>query len=632
MPWASVAESEPSIRVPECVNTSDDHRDALFTARRRRETSPAIVARKDPPSEPCRPPPRRATRHGSSSFRDALVFEREITLDTGNEKKRWSLHVPASTMNPEMVDMMLELQHLRSFFKEDPEEEDDTAMIPPSLMVSNSHFTLPLSLPSTESVESSPPATLAVRRGNRPLPPLLSSNSGVFEPLESSPYSDIPTAFLGTPSYDSSSLQATIPIHRPSANFNDMVYDLRSRCEPLQTRPSIRFPSIQEDMQELATKALSPSRTADSDEWGFAQSIMQKYGNTFSIINPVVTPDASADELDLTPDSIDYTLVSSPLTTVTPPFKGLDDSASMTTPDHSFSLENRASSLTHSICDSTGPTTASPTPSVRSSSPSGGPVNPSPRGILKRCKSVRFAESPIENEPPVISKEVAVGQPTLRHSLGSAHPKHKLLKRPSPLRSTFTPQSNHVTSLSRSTPSEPQTVPSLRAAGRQKSPATYGNVVTKPPRSSNRSASAACDKGAPGSALSSPIRSSTIMTRGRNGVNSKQTPVAKLDFSTPMASSSPPRPTTRTKVTPTRARALTIPAVKDIEKDKKVVEVDKEKENKPAPKTRASLSATYTGNRAMNENAIRRGSVGSGEGQGSSRIRVPLRKIFTRFK
>ena len=42
--------------------------------------------------------------------RDALVFEREITLRTGGTTQRWSLQVPASSMHPEMVDMMVELQ------------------------------------------------------------------------------------------------------------------------------------------------------------------------------------------------------------------------------------------------------------------------------------------------------------------------------------------------------------------------------------------------------------------------------------------------------------------------------------------------------------------------------------------
>ncbi|KAF9269162.1 hypothetical protein L218DRAFT_834046, partial [Marasmius fiardii PR-910] len=96
-----------------------------------------------------------------------------------------------------MVDVMLELRRLNSFFKEEPDELP--TVNPPSLMISNSHSVMPLSLPSTTSLQSSSgPTTLAVRRGNKPLPPVL-TQSEVPGIMEVYPYPEIPTAFLGTP-------------------------------------------------------------------------------------------------------------------------------------------------------------------------------------------------------------------------------------------------------------------------------------------------------------------------------------------------------------------------------------------------------------------------------------------------
>ncbi|ESK97803.1 hypothetical protein Moror_17232 [Moniliophthora roreri MCA 2997] len=634
IPWGIVDLEETEI-IPEYAKDPPDAiQNVLSVDRHRRETGRAVIARKEPVSEYARS--RCATKHESSSFRNALVFEREITLKTGGETKRWSLHVPASTMNPDMVDMMLELRHLKSFFKEEPEEAVTATPDPPFLMVSNSHFTMPLSLPSTGSMQSSCPTTLAVRRGNRPLPPLL-INSGIPENLETvDPYPDILTTFLGTPSYERPPLEYAGNTQQPPANFNDMIYDLRSRCAPLQVKPSTHTSSVEEG---VTSQAISSSLTISSeiDEWGFAQSIMQKYGDAVSMINPaVVVAEASVEELDLTLGSIDHTLVSSPLSSVTPPFKGLNDAgASNSTPDQSFSLESETSLLLHPIGDSKRPISpSSPTPSARSDSPSSGtPVNPSPRGILKRCKSVRFAESPITGEHPIISKELvdpSPSRPLFRRSVGSAQ--HKPLKRPSPLRSTFTPQSNYAAPLSHATLPGSSVTPSLRAAGRQKSPAAYGKVVTKPPKtptempvSSRSSISAIRERPTPKSSLS--LRPSTIPASGQNGVALKQTPVSKLMLPTLKSSTSPPRPTKmiplRTSSSPMRARAFTT-ATKEDDKSQK------EKENRP--KTRASLSVTYTGRRALDENTFRRGSVGNTEGQGSSRMPVPLRKIFTRFK
>ncbi|KAF9071534.1 hypothetical protein BDP27DRAFT_1174539, partial [Rhodocollybia butyracea] len=111
-------------------------------------------------------------------------------------------------MNPDLADMMMELRNINSYFKEEDEEKEKSAeqlcfpsetnvdLHPPSLIVSNSQYVIPLSLESTGSLHNTVPTTLAARRGNKAPAPLTVK----LESLDPSTYPSIPTAFLGSPS------------------------------------------------------------------------------------------------------------------------------------------------------------------------------------------------------------------------------------------------------------------------------------------------------------------------------------------------------------------------------------------------------------------------------------------------
>ncbi|EIN10181.1 hypothetical protein PUNSTDRAFT_65550, partial [Punctularia strigosozonata HHB-11173 SS5] len=107
-------------------------------------------------------------------------------------------------MNPETVNMMMQLRDLNKFFDDNPRSEAPQMVVPgpdrscnPSIMVSTSTVVMPISLSSTgtldtpENVGTTP---LAIRRGCR-LPQQLKLKAG-----QDIPYPGVPTPFVGTPS------------------------------------------------------------------------------------------------------------------------------------------------------------------------------------------------------------------------------------------------------------------------------------------------------------------------------------------------------------------------------------------------------------------------------------------------
>ncbi|KAL0065180.1 hypothetical protein AAF712_007850 [Marasmius tenuissimus] len=673
-PWGNIGDCEAVDWIPEgSVHPYEAFQEALTKARTRREAWSAPDAQVKVITEPQDSAKRRRRQTTcDSTHRKALVFEREITLDAGGEVKRWSLQVPAVDMSPDMVDVMLELRRLNSFFKE---ESDEPMMTPPALMISNSHSAMALSLPSTASLHSSPvPKTLAIRRGNLPLPPLL-TKSEVPGILELEPYPSIPSAFLGA-SYSAVSQshdrQNPHTISKPSGGFKDMINTLRSQCATLQIRQSPHATDFDESKQGPLADA---SHTADEeDEWSFARPLLEKYGDQPYLRDPplnskVASPSGAAATVttfctagfadigtDTARNSDKYScpgsLVHDSLTTITPPFKkgtgghsasrSTQQSPDGTTGSRSIEIIDTSALALSSISPS-----SDRSPSPRSSSPCN-PVTPSPRGILKRCKSVRFAESPIEDNGSVIEAD-RFPPARLRHSLGSSLQQSPPSKRPAPLRSTYSSNNNRTTG--RSTPSSTSTAtdfiltPSLRAAGRQKSPSTYGKVNTKPPASSekpSRNSTAVLTTSPPRFKATLPTRRLTRGERAGSQVSATGTPVV---FPTPKpkstsACSSP----TRSRIeaarqtidaSSMRPRAST-GALRAVEKH--------DKENHAAKlKARASMSAsTYRGRHTIDEGVLRRDVLdGKAEAQGSgggagpsptSRMPVPLRKILTRFK
>ena len=129
----------------------------------------------------------------------------------------------------ELVDMMQELKDLKNFF-EDPSQE--VSRVIPSLMISNSHCTFPLSLDSCQSFTLKPVANLANRRGRTPPPPLLLKNQ---TPSSELPYPGIPTAFLGSPlSYSPDFPDVDLSnTHTSGLRIEDMINNLRLQCSSM---------------------------------------------------------------------------------------------------------------------------------------------------------------------------------------------------------------------------------------------------------------------------------------------------------------------------------------------------------------------------------------------------------------
>ncbi|KAL0577910.1 hypothetical protein V5O48_004075 [Marasmius crinis-equi] len=681
-PWGNIGECEEVDWIAEgSIHPQDSFHEALVEARSRREAfSSPLTESKAVPDSQDRMKKRQRRKTNCESFRKALVFEREITLNTGGEVKRWSLQVPAVDMSPDMVDVMLELRRLNSFFKEEPEE---LASIPPALMISNSHSAMALSLPSTASFQTSPaPKTLAVRRGNRPLPPLL-TKSEVPGILEVDPYPGIPTAFLGTPAAPQfGHLQKQQSNSKPSGDFKDMISSLRSQCATLQVRPSLRAAHLDESE---STHADCPAGLDEEDEWSFARPLLQKYGDQLShdphsrpkgrpaSVNTsnATTVSAGAADSGATSAQDSYTcprpLDHDSLTTITPPFDtetnrhpsilptdSSDSSGIFPSMEKNDQLDGLSSTEDEYTCRRfTPPPSPSPSLSLRSISPyNASPIIPSPRGILKRCKSVRFAESPIEDEGGVsyTIREVQVERPSpalARHSLGSSVQQSVPRKRPSTLRSTPAYNINRNKTLRQSTPintipaTESQATTSLHAAGRQKSPPTYGQVVTKPPTNATKGSSISTPASpAPASppCFKTSTRVLTRAERAKSQVSAMGTPVVfpvpKHKATTP-ASSSPTRSRIEARQTigasPVRPRVSTS-VLRTGEKQ--------DKENQGGKlSARASLSAsTYRERYTLDEHVFRKGlragsiDVQASSGSSSSRMPVPLRKILTRFK
>jgi hypothetical protein len=225
------------------------------------------------------------------SFREALVFEREITLGPTDQRKHWSLQVPAANMNPEMVDMVLQLQDLNTFFMEGSEQPgeqppeptgedhgDNNYRVPPFLVVSNSTTAMPISFSSSTNQETD--STMAARRG-RKVPAPLDLNA------DSNPYPGIPTAFL-SPSEQISKIHDSCGSEASSMDLEDMVASLRSKCASMcqfpdalshETQPPGMLAEGDDDCFSPAEAATLPTASAsasdDEDEWAFAKDLLE---------------------------------------------------------------------------------------------------------------------------------------------------------------------------------------------------------------------------------------------------------------------------------------------------------------------------------------------------------------------
>ena len=366
------------------------------------------------PQETCQVSDLRSSRSVvsmSPSFRETLIFERDITLQTNGESKRWSLQVPAKNMNPEMVDMMLELHDLKSYFGHKPEGVDKQqnipreAPIPPTLMLSNSTLAIPISLDSSPSLATDVP--LAVRRGKK-IP------QGLTFRDKNIPYPGMPTAFLGSPTNYSPKFEHMNTAKEPSMELGDMMANLRSRCASLgcHTSSNIRTPEDPETSYPTKVPVASFSEDQDDDEWAFADTLMDVSGSKSSSGDTLKSMIMLVSNVDLELGS---------------PGKSETDASvlAVNATGPKLILHPTRAPLprpsAQNFLDPVTPPPTSPLPSCPVLSPT-----KQVRGILKSTKNVRFASLPDEddNKPPIISPRIPTLPSVVRQS-------------PSPLRRSF---------------------------------------------------------------------------------------------------------------------------------------------------------------------------------------------------
>ncbi|KAK6992174.1 methylenetetrahydrofolate reductase [Favolaschia claudopus] len=360
-PWGGIDSAEPTAWKSE-GSLYSPHVFKTKMASARRRTTP----------EPMEPtvPPRRLNASRKSLNRNALVFEREIILNSGGRPTRMSLQASSSSMEPGVADMISELRNLNSFFKgqDAPKILERPANLPPppSLIVSNSHFSLPVSLESSGNLVSNAnaPLALAARRGKKMLPPL-----SLKPPSTANEYPSMPTAFLGSPSTYSPQFEFASHPNRPSMDLHQMVSSLRSQCVPLDPGQQVEA-------------------DGEDDEWAFADGFLDAYQP-----QPF---DSEFVKKPLRPDMVDY------------------------------AAESLKDSLLPVKSHTRSPSPLTPPPST--------PLPPCPvqprsvRSILKSSKSVRFASLP--NERAELPEDAPVVDPRPRRSLPSTPPS----KRPLPPR------------------------------------------------------------------------------------------------------------------------------------------------------------------------------------------------------
>ncbi|KZP25567.1 hypothetical protein FIBSPDRAFT_1041399 [Athelia psychrophila] len=289
--------------------------------------------------------------------RNALIFEREITLQENGHTKRVSLQVPANRMNPEMVDMMLELRGLSSYFANaQPDEDTAASQAPPTLIVSSSSVSTTLSFDSAASAASE-------------------------EHIEI----QSPKALI-----EHSAQSESKGGRRPqSMNLTEMMVSLRSRCASFGS--AISATTSADDEASRVSMASFSNREDDDDEWAFADTLMNTYGETSAISGDsgtMLEGDSSGDT---------STILGSMSRSEGLPSPGILKVRGKT--PQSFAQDT--------VYDNLPPPPTSPLPSLPipqdisfedlAQTASSIPTPNSPmvkhqvRGILKACKSVRFA-------------------------------------------------------------------------------------------------------------------------------------------------------------------------------------------------------------------------------------------------
>ena len=194
----------------------------------------------------------------------------------------------------------------------------------PTIMVSNSTAIVPLSLESSQSLASAP---LALRRGQKMLPPITVPPSARLVTPASS-YPDIPSPFLGSPS-------SSRPLFEPSnGELRSPSEDLEHICTDLYARlPSVCLPPLSPALEtpQLAGVAHQQAPGIDAeDDWAGPQEFVDLHASTIPQLFRSTPPKTSlptspgTGSWGGTPTLVDTTQDSTPSTADSPETMGFD--------------------------------------------------------------------------------------------------------------------------------------------------------------------------------------------------------------------------------------------------------------------------------------------------------------------
>ena len=407
---------------------------------------------------------------------------------THGRPRRWSLSVPPSYLGTEIITRRLESQRINAITNAEPSLSDasnnDPSMPLPAIKVSTSTATIAISFPGSPERPTPTPEPLAMRRGQKMLAPLKVHTAQ----RAAEEYPGIPTAFLGTPSAYSPHFHLTssnAQVNATSVPIGDMISALRSQAASLRVlspaedcAPLLDIPPSSANSLSASSSDIAPS--ISEDDWAFAHDLMSRYGDSAQ----VKTSNRAKHPQQQVP-SARKSHVPRPRSATTSRVQRASVPSASSTPNNrpkSSSVPRtdlvkprHNTGITRQRKDSIGTTKyvshldSTPSSSLRLSSP----VTPNhsralpsessnntrsehsvrrPPGILKRVKSVRFADmpnpedardnAPSERQSRTSTSKDAEGSPSLQ---------------PSPLRTCFMPEELEVQTPSRQPPSIPMT-------------------------------------------------------------------------------------------------------------------------------------------------------------------------------
>lgn len=165
--------------------------------------------------------------------RETWVHEEDKKTGTSDH-----LVLPNTDLDAALLDMMRELQDLRSYFegtlREDLSHNNDADQKPcvPALVVSTSHCTFPLALESFQDLAEHPSSSIAHRRGRSQAQPL---KIGIENPSREVLNSEIPKIFLDSPIPDEQLIDSSSALR-----VEEMIDNLRLQCSTM----SLNNPAI----------------------------------------------------------------------------------------------------------------------------------------------------------------------------------------------------------------------------------------------------------------------------------------------------------------------------------------------------------------------------------------------------